>query len=79
MKKMIVFGAFALALGLVSCKKDFICDCHGHEGGASELPESSKIREYESVKKDEAKEMCEAREIHLNEDHDYGEVHCEIK
>jgi hypothetical protein len=34
MKKMILFGAFAV-LTLASCKKDYSCKCTGTSGGAT--------------------------------------------
>lgn len=77
-KSVIFFGLALLTLGAVSCKKDYVCDCHSHDD-EQPLSEDRKIREYENVTKSEAEDMCADRERHLEEDHGYNDIHCDLK
>jgi hypothetical protein len=78
MKKIVVLGAFALALGLVSCNKDYTCDCHYHQEVDGMEEHLDKEIEINGAKKDEAEESCHEEEHHLEED-GYADVHCELK
>lgn len=75
-KKFMLLGLAALTVGIMgSCKKDFVCDCH------SDDPESTmEDREYDfNGKKSDAEEFCDGREHHLEDDHGYKDVHCQLK
>lgn len=79
-------GLALLTLGAVSCKKDYVCDCHvdykadqgeasGHESGDHKDIEF----EYSKVSKSDAKEMCDAQQSTFIADMDIEEVDCELK
>lgn len=74
-KKVLVLSLVFATFALTSCNKDFVCDCH------SDDPESTmEEREYDfNGKKSDAEEYCEGREDHLENDHGYTDVHCQLK
>jgi hypothetical protein len=93
MKKKIMFvGLALLTLGAVSCKKDYVCDCHvdyaadhNHEGedhdhSGHESGNHADIEfEYSSVSKGDAEDMCAEQQSTFSADMEIEEVNCELK
>ena len=75
-KNILILGLAVLTLGaFVSCDKDYVCDCHSHDHDSG-----MEDREYEFTgSKSDAEEYCEGRESHLEDDHGYNDVHCQLK
>jgi hypothetical protein len=76
-KKIMIVAALFLALGTVSCKKDYVCDCHvdyndGTEHGDIET-------EIKDTRKKDAEEKCEDIEHDLEKLPTIEKVECELK
>ena len=70
MKKLLVFGAFAvIALTVVSCKKDWACECNGI--GATFTYDTLLL----DMKKKEAEDACNDMDVNF---FGYGQE-CELK
>jgi hypothetical protein len=79
-KQIMILGLALLTLGVVSCKKDYVCDCHIDYQGGHEAGDHADIEfEYESVKKSDAEDMCDAQQALFNADPEVAKVNCELK
>lgn len=61
MKKFTLMAVAVFALGLTSCKKDFVCECtntYTSSGGTTTTDPAANVT-YRDVKKGEAKSLCQ--------------------
>ena len=79
-KRVFVLSLGVIAALAVSCKKDYVCDCHiDYEGGHQAGNHADVEFEYESVSKSDAEEMCDAQQATFNLDPEVEKVNCQLK
>lgn len=76
-KQFMIIGLALLTLGAVSCKKDYVCDCHidyndGTHHEDNEYP-------YENVSKDDAEEACDTQQGAYEAMPTVESVNCQLK
>lgn len=77
--KRVLLGALVVSgMALVSCKKDYVCDCHYDiEVDGTEEHVDEKF-EYSGVRKKDAEDMCDTQEeLFLSQNLEH--VHCQLK
>ena len=79
-KQVVIIGLALLTLGAVSCKKDYVCDCHiDYSGGHAAGDHGDFEYEYKGVKKSDAEESCKAQEELYEMNAEVDHAHCELK
>lgn len=79
-RKIMIIGLALLTMGAVSCKKDYVCDCHiDYEGGHEEGHHSDEEIEINNASKSEAEEACEEQEGVFEMNSEVEHAHCELK
>lgn len=63
MKKLALGMAAFLALGLASCKKDYVCECTYDDGSGTTATSTAN---YSGVKKKDAEDSCDSAESSAN-------------
>ena len=80
MKKLVLFAAAAvLALGAVSCKKDYDCSCTWKEAHDDHFDDESRVYDLGKLKEDDAKSACDVQATALKASPDHSDVKCDIK
>jgi hypothetical protein len=80
MKKLVLFaGVSVLALGAVSCKKDYECACTYKEFHDDHYDDESKLYPLGKLKKDDADAECQLKAVALSADPDHSQINCEVK
>lgn len=76
-KSVLLIGLAALTMGvMVSCKKDYVCDCHLDDANGNHSDEEMMI---EKAKESDAEEACKNFEVELEDSNMYSEVDCSLK
>lgn len=79
MKKLVLFaGVSVLALGAVSCKKDYDCTCTYKEFHDDHYDDKSTVYPIGKMKDDAAQSECQLKAVALSADPDHSQVMCTI-
>jgi hypothetical protein len=76
-KKIMIVAVLFLALGTVSCKKDYVCDCHIDYNDGT--PHGDMEYDIKDSKKKDADEACHDKEHDLEKLPNVEKVECELK
>jgi hypothetical protein len=80
MKKLVLFaGVSVLALGAVSCKKDYDCTCEWKAEHEDHLDDEKEVYALGKLKKDDADAECQLKAVALSADPDHSQINCEVK